>query len=187
MEPMALGSPPSSPGSPPVNPNFLPAFLMGERQAQTPNRSANLSPTKNRSFGYKSPASTSEQRTLHPKMFNNIPSENSPFNMSNAEKTGPPALGLFDTLETNDFAHSSRIDTLTSPTRDPLPNRYPDTPNSLYIGNVNDTVDGTPTKGFQHNVSLQKNLNDSLSKTHPFRKQVEKNDELWVSKICNCI
>lgn len=179
MEPMALGSPPSSPGSPQVNPNFLPAFLMGERQVQTTNRSANLSPTKtNRSFSYKSPST--EQRTPHMKMVNNLAPENSPFNVR-TERTGPPALGLFDTLEHNDFTNPTRPDTFQSPTRDILPNRYPDTPNSIFVRNLNDTVDGTPNKSFQHNVSLQKNLNDSLSKNNSFRKQLEKNEELWVS------
>lgn len=169
MEPMALGSPPSSPSSPQVNPNFLPAFLMGEQQTQTPNRTTNLSPTKNRSFGYKTPASGNEQRVLHSRVFNMVsPQEQSSFNISNVgtEKTGPPALGLFDTLETPEFANSTKIDPAAS-FREPFDIRSPIAEKSF----------NTPS-----NSAFQRNLNDSLSKTHPFRR-IDKSDSLWVTVL----
>lgn len=167
MEPMALGSPPSSPSSPQANPNFLPAFLMGEQQVQTPNRPTNLSPTKNRSFGYKTPTSGNEQRTLHNRIFNMVPQEQTPFNLSNvgAEKTGPPALGLFDTLETTELTNSTKIDPSTS-FREPFDIRSPILEKSFNASHS----------------AYQRNLNDSLSKTHPFRK-ADKSESLWITVL----
>lgn len=167
MEPMALGSPPSSPSSPQNNPNFLPAFLMGEQQVQTPNRPTNLSPTKNRSFGYKSPTSPNEQRVISNRLLNMAPQESS-FNLSNVvtEKAGPPALGLFDTLDTPDFANSTKIDPSSS-FREPFDIRSPIQTEKSY---------STP------NSQFQRNLNDSLSKTHPFRK-IDKSESLWVTVL----
>lgn len=168
MEPMALGSPPSSPSSPQINPNYLPSFLMGEQQAQTPNRPSNLSPTKNRSFGYKSPTTSNEQRGIHNRMFNVTSQEQSSFNLSNVgtEKTGPPALGLFDTLDTPDFANSTKIDP-SVPSREPFDIRSPIADKSFSASN---------------NPTYQRNLNDSLCKTNPFRK-IDKSDSLWVTVL----
>lgn len=168
MEPMALGSPPSSPSSPQVNPNFLPAFLMGEQQVQTPNRPTNLSPTKNRSFGFKTPTTGNDQRVLHNRVFNVMSPEQPSFNISNvgAEKAGPPALGLFDTLESPEFANSTKIDPSTS-FREPFELRSPISDRSFSATS---------------STTFQRNLNDSLSKTHPFRK-VDKSDSLWVTVL----
>lgn len=168
MEPMALGSPPSSPSSPQINPNFLPAFLMGEQQVQTPNRPTNLSPTKNRSFGYKSPTQGNDQRVLHNRVFNMMAQEQPSFNINNVgtEKTGPPALGLFDTIDGSEFANSTKIDPSNS-FREPFELRSPISDRSFSAAN---------------NSTFQRNLNDSLSKTHPFRK-VDKSDSLWVTVL----
>ncbi|CAH1117832.1 unnamed protein product [Phaedon cochleariae] len=103
MEPMTLGSAPSSPASPGINPNFLPGFLMGgDSQPQTPNPST--SPGRNRNSGNfpKVGLSATEPRSLRQKLFNqslvDTPTALSPFSMM-PEKAGPPKTGLFDTFE----------------------------------------------------------------------------------------
>lgn len=103
MEPMNLGSPPSSPSSPMANPNFLPPFLIGEPQPSTPAPSS-ISPGRNKSMGSaKVGFSTTEPRSLRQKLFNQSVSEmsysSSPHPGHNTEKHGPPKLGLFDTIE----------------------------------------------------------------------------------------
>lgn len=103
MEPMTLGSAPSSPASPGINPNFLPGFLMGgENPPASPNPSS--SPGRNRTPGNfnKIGVSSTEPRSLRQKLFNQSLNENpapvSPFTVV-PEKPGPPKMGLFDTLE----------------------------------------------------------------------------------------
>lgn len=101
MEPMTLGSAPSSPASPGVNPNFLPGFLMGgEVQPSTPNPST--SPGRNRHSGNFGKPRLSEGTTLRQKLFNqslgDSPAPISPFTPV-PEKPGPPKMGLFDSLE----------------------------------------------------------------------------------------
>jgi nuclear pore complex protein Nup53 len=97
MEPMTLGSPPSSPSSPNLNPNFLPAFLMGDTtQPQTPN--PNTSPGRNRTPARKpGSSSTPDVRALHPKLFNQT--LDSPKQAFTPHKPGPPSQGLFDMIE----------------------------------------------------------------------------------------
>lgn len=101
MEPMTLGSAPSSPASPGVNPNFLPGFLMGgDVQPSTPNPST--SPGRNRNSGNFGKPRLAEGTTLRQKLFNQSlgesPAPISPFSPV-PEKPGPPKMGLFDTLE----------------------------------------------------------------------------------------
>ncbi|CAH0557460.1 unnamed protein product [Brassicogethes aeneus] len=103
MEPMTLGSAPSSPASPGINPNFLPGFLMGDTQPSTPNPST--SPGRNRNSGnFKMGMAVTEPRSLRQKLFNQSltesPASMSPFSAV-SEKAGPPKQGLFDTLEQN--------------------------------------------------------------------------------------
>ncbi|XP_063922609.1 nucleoporin NUP35 [Zophobas morio] len=94
MEPMALGSAPSSPSSPGVKPNFLPAFLMGDTsQPSSPNPST--SPGRNRTPGRKLGAPSTPG--MYPKLFNaTLESPRQPFT---PHKPGPPSQGLFDTIE----------------------------------------------------------------------------------------
>ncbi|XP_023015695.1 nucleoporin 35 [Leptinotarsa decemlineata] len=103
MEPMALGSNPSSPISPGINPNFLPGFLMGvDTQAIPPNPT--VSPGRNRISGSfpKAGLSSTEPRSLRQKLFNQTlvdsPTALSSF-AERTEKTGPPKTGLFDSFE----------------------------------------------------------------------------------------
>lgn len=168
MEPMTLGSPPSSPGqSPQANPAFLPAFLMGDTPAQSPQRNNQLSPTKNRSFGFKTPTIATNERQIQNR-FLNQPTPSEQYNLSNnvpAEKSGPPTLSLFDTLDSkNDFANSTRIDgrQFSTPTKE----FEPKSPISSKIG--------TP----QSNI---RNLNDSLNKWNSYKKP--DNENLWVTVL----
>lgn len=101
MEPMTLGSAPSSPSSPGINPNFLPGFLIGDIPPTTPNPS--ISPGRNRTPGsFKSGSNLNEPRSLRQKLFNQSiaesPTTSLPFVPVN-EKTGPPKTGLFDTID----------------------------------------------------------------------------------------
>lgn len=103
MEPMTLGSAPSSPASPGINPNFLPGFLIGgENPPVSPNPSS--SPGRNRTPGNfgKAGMNTTEPRSLRQKLFNQSLNESpgplSPFTAV-SEKPGPPKMGLFDTIE----------------------------------------------------------------------------------------
>lgn len=98
MEPMALGSAPSSPSA---GTSFLPGFLMGDPQpaplmATSPGRNRNNSGN----FG-KAVISTPEPKGLRQKLFNQSiqesPNIQSPF-VPLSEKSGPPKQGLFDTL-----------------------------------------------------------------------------------------
>lgn len=93
MEPMTLGSAPSSPSSPTTNPNFLPPFLMGETQPSTATPS--ISPGRNKI--------AAEGRTPRQGLFNQSVLEmnytNSPYSPHVPEKQGPPKQGLFDTVE----------------------------------------------------------------------------------------
>ncbi|KAK9869727.1 hypothetical protein WA026_003464 [Henosepilachna vigintioctopunctata] len=101
MEPMTLGSAPSSPSTPSTNPNFLPGFLMGDAQPTTalstsPGRNRNTSATFNK-LGMNTP----EQKNLRQKLFNPPQLEStfqSPF-VPLSEKGGPPKHGLFDSID----------------------------------------------------------------------------------------
>ncbi|XP_044266816.1 nucleoporin Nup35 [Tribolium madens] len=96
MEPMTLGSAPSSPSSPSANPNFLPAFLMGDNsQTATPN--PNTSPGRRTSARKLGATSTPDPRT-YPRLFNQTLDSPKPFT---PHKPGPPSQGLFDTIEQN--------------------------------------------------------------------------------------
>ncbi|CAH1981559.1 unnamed protein product [Acanthoscelides obtectus] len=119
MEPMTLGSAPSSPASPGINPNFLPNFLMGgDSQPSTPQPST--SPGRNRTSGnFNRTGMNSEPRSLRQKLFNQTVSESpgpslSPFS-SVPEKVGPPKVGLFDTLEHRKKTSSMPGTGVTSP------------------------------------------------------------------------
>ncbi|KAF2896466.1 hypothetical protein ILUMI_09709 [Ignelater luminosus] len=99
MEPMNLGSAPSSPSSPGVNPNFLPAFLMGDNQPSSPNPS--FSPDRSRNFSYtiNSPPETGSIRS---RLFSAGETQTvivPPALDISIDKPGPPKQGLFDTLE----------------------------------------------------------------------------------------
>lgn len=101
MEPMTLGSAPSSPSSPGVNPNFLPGFLIGDIPPTTPNPS--ISPGRNRTpVNFKNNSNINESRSLRQKLFNQSLAESPatplPFVTVN-EKAGPPKTGLFDTID----------------------------------------------------------------------------------------
>ncbi|KAL3282395.1 hypothetical protein HHI36_005580 [Cryptolaemus montrouzieri] len=102
MEPMNLGSAPSSPSSPSTNPNFLPGFLIGDSQP-TPT-ALSTSPGRNRhnsaSFN-KVSMNSPETRNLRQKLFSpHVPDSpfQSPF-VPLSEKGGPPKQGLFDAVD----------------------------------------------------------------------------------------
>ncbi|CAG9855629.1 unnamed protein product [Phyllotreta striolata] len=92
MEPMHVGSVPSSPASPGINPNFLPGFLMGGDHSNP-----GSSPGRNRK------PSSSEPRSLRQKLFDQSATTDTPtshrYPAVAQEKTGPPSTGLFDTLD----------------------------------------------------------------------------------------
>lgn len=98
MEPMSLGSPPTSPSS--GNPNFLPAFLMGQNQSSTPNRP--LSPGRTKTVVYKV-GCTPEPKNLRQKLFNQSVNEVqfTSYNNVSMDKSGPPKQGLFDSINVN--------------------------------------------------------------------------------------
>lgn len=103
MEPMTLGSAPSSPVSPGINPNFLPNFLLGgENQSSNPNPSTSPGRTRTSGNFSKFGTSSAEPRSLRQKLFNqslgDSPAPISPFTAM-PEKAGPPKTGLFDILE----------------------------------------------------------------------------------------
>lgn len=105
MEPMTLGSAPSSPASPGINPNFLPGFLMGDNPPQTPTTpSMSTSPGRTRNSGSfaKLGMQNQDPRNLRQKIFNqslvDTSGPQSPF-QTISEKAGPPKQGLFDQLE----------------------------------------------------------------------------------------
>lgn len=103
MEPMTLGSAPSSPSSPGIIPNFLPGFLIGDVPPTTPHN-PNISPGRNNKTpgSFKSSSNINESRSLRQKLFNQSlaesPAPPSPF-VPVSEKVGPPKTGLFDTFE----------------------------------------------------------------------------------------
>lgn len=118
MEPMALGSP----GGSPASNQYLPSFLLGEQQTQTTPRNNTLSPNKagarNVSFGFAtSPGSMPNnspqeynrsmlgQKTLFGGYQQTQPSSPcvsnfsvTPMQSHNANMSGPPTQGLFDSL-----------------------------------------------------------------------------------------
>lgn len=117
MEPMNLGSPPSSPTSPGVKPNFLPSFLIGDTQPTTPIQT--LSPSLNQT-----PAAwlgtPSESRNIRQKLFNQSINDTSLSQISYKKSTPidklkPPKHGLFDTLDT-----SNKMGVLNSTMRNQL-------------------------------------------------------------------
>ncbi|XP_072401198.1 nucleoporin Nup35 [Diabrotica undecimpunctata] len=101
MEPMTLGSAPSSPASPAANRNFLPGFLIGgDNQIQSGNPS--ISPGRNKTPGTGGKTPANEPNGFRQKLFNHQLNESSgPMSPYSAapEKGGPPKLGLFDSLE----------------------------------------------------------------------------------------
>ncbi|KAF7275874.1 nucleoporin 35 [Rhynchophorus ferrugineus] len=101
MEPMTLGSAPSSPTSPGINPNFLPCFLIGDNPPASPN--SNISPGRNRTpSSFKSNSNINEVKSLRQKLFNQslstTPASPAPY-IPVIEKAGPPKTSLFDTID----------------------------------------------------------------------------------------
>lgn len=169
MEPMALGSPPASPGtSPVINPNFLPAFLMGENQTSTP-RTNSISPSKNRSVSFKSNTLVSEQRVGHQRFYPQAQEQpTSTFNLSAvSEKVGPPAKGLFDTIDTrNEF---------TSPVRQEA--------RPSYLSPVRDAEQRASYSTPQRNPNFSRNLNESLNKSYRKQTTDSNSESLWVTVL----
>lgn len=155
MEPMALGSPPSSPSSPGVNPNFLPAYLLGEAQPSTPARGG--SPNLNRSTPSQRYAlSSGEPRDLRQKLFNQSMAEmgyQSPYVTQHLERHGPPKQGLFDTIESKRLGNT----TLNSSAGD--------------VSGINDSIVS------RENESFYQTLNDSIRSS----RRNDGNETLWVT------
>lgn len=153
MEPMALGSPPSSPSSPGVNPNFLPPFLLGEAQPSTPIRGGG-SPNLNRSTPSQRYAlSSTEPRDLRQKLFNQSVAElgyQSSYTAQHVERHGPPKQGLFDTIDNRRLGNT----TLDSSAGD--------------ISVYNEA---------NESINFNQSLNDSIRNT----TRNEANETLWVT------
>ncbi|KAF5303046.1 hypothetical protein FQR65_LT08375 [Abscondita terminalis] len=97
MEPMALGSAPSSPSSPTANPNYyLPSFLLGDNEpSSTPTLPSEF--RKNESYS----TTPSDRSNLRQKLFSPRFSESPMQSLydSNENKPGPPTQSLFDTID----------------------------------------------------------------------------------------
>ncbi|RZC34321.1 nucleoporin NUP53, partial [Asbolus verrucosus] len=158
MEPMALGSAPSSPSSPNVNPNFLPAFLMGDTsQPNTPN--PNTSPGRNRTPGRKlGSISTPDCRNSYPKLFSQTQLESSKQSFT-PHKPGPPSQGLFDTIEQKRKP--------TSPVMNPS---FSDSPNVFGRSRVNED-----SLSYSRNIQ---NLNESINLSNTLSR-IDKIDTHW--------
>ncbi|XP_019872981.1 nucleoporin Nup35 [Aethina tumida] len=167
MEPMTLGSAPSSPASPGINANFLPGFLMGDTQPTTPNPT--VSPGRNRTSGsFKMGPANTDSRSLRQKLFNQSLSESpapmSPFSTV-SEKAGPPKLGLFDSIE-----QSRRP---TSPIMSSTVANYNDSP--VFNESISRIQDDS--------LNYSRNLNNvsELNRTMNASSRVERLDSNWVT------
>lgn len=104
MEPMNIGSAPSSPASPGANSNFLPSFLIGDLPPSTPNNTLypNVSPGRNKTPSSFKNNTVNESMSLRQKLFNQSLAETpvgTPSPYQPVEKSGPPTTGLFDTFD----------------------------------------------------------------------------------------
>ncbi|KAJ8982070.1 hypothetical protein NQ317_001479 [Molorchus minor] len=169
MEPMTLGSAPSSPASPGINPNFLPGFLMGgDNQPSTPN--PNISPGRTRtSSGFaKTGSNSGEPRSLRQRLFNQSITESpGPSSTFTAvpEKVGPPKMGLFDTIEEKKTANPMLSST---------------------VAHKNDTLGFNESISRIHDESVNysrnvSNLNETLNRTGNFSSRVDRIDSHWVT------
>lgn len=171
MEPMALGSPPSSPTSPGVVPNFLPSFLMGDSQPSTPNM--NVSPGRSKSNLRVSFSSTPvDARNMRQKLFNQSLNDShlvQPSYNLQAERSGPPKQSLFDTIE-NKKVQPVINSTIQSPSEDPA------------LG-FNDSYSRIGNESVRYHQAVN-NLNNSLNQPYVTNiSQVSRNgmDTLWVT------
>lgn len=169
MEPMALGSPPSSPVSPGVVPNFLPSFLMGESQPSTPN--PNISPGRNKSNLKVSFSSTpTEPRNLRQKLFDQSLNDprliQPPYNLQ-TERCGPPKQSLFDTIENKSVLPMNS--TMQSPT------------DQLTLG-MNESFSRIGNESMRYHQAVS-NLHDSINRSAciPTSPQMCRGDTLWVT------
>lgn len=161
MEPMHLGSPPSSPASPGANINFLPPFLLGEAQPSTPVRGGGL-PNFTRGMPSQKYAlsSTAEPSDLRQKLFNQsvadmgYHSSFAPQHVNPIERHGPPKQGLFDTIENK---------------------RLGDTTLNSSIGDVSG-FNGSFAKA-NESVSFNQTLDDSVRSN----TRSEGNETMWVT------
>ncbi|KAF5294083.1 hypothetical protein FQA39_LY13557 [Lamprigera yunnana] len=115
MEPMALGSAPSSPTT---HPNYLPAFLMGDQKLISPNPP--LSPEIRKSFN----ATSVDRSNLRQKLFSPgiTESDRTPLQSSYDQddiRPGPPKQSLFDTI---DIKRGIDVSTFTTPKNVSSPN-----------------------------------------------------------------
>lgn len=160
MEPMTLGSAPSSPASPGVNPNFLPGFLMGgDIQPSTPN--PGTSPGRNRNSGNYGKPRLPEGTSLRQKLFNQSLGESpgplSPF-ATVPEKPGPPKMGLFDTLEQKRKPTSPMMSSTVAQINDAV--SFNESISRIHDDNLNSTrnmyINDPPNFNAHLNMSLNK-------------------------------
>lgn len=160
MEPMHLGSAPSSPSSPGANLNFLPPFLLGEAQPSSPVAGSSI-PNFNRSTPCQKYAlsNTAEPTDLRQKLFNQSVTEvgyHSPYATQHiTERHGPPKLGLFDTIE------SKRLGDTTL--------------NNSSVADVS-VFNGNSSK-VNESISFNQTLNDSIRNS----ARNDGNETLWVT------
>lgn len=164
MEPMTLGSAPSSPASPGVNPNFLPNFLMGDTQQATSPNQGSTSPGRNRNSGNFSKfgaLGSNESKNLRSKLFNQSLNESntqSPFTAM-SEKAGPPKCGLFDSLERKPAAGTPIMSSTVAYYNEPAP--------------FNESI----SRIHEDSLNCSVNLSDSQRNLNRF----ERIDTLWVT------
>lgn len=114
MEPMALGSIPSSPSSPKPNSNYLPSFLIGDNQLISPNPISSLE--RNKSFSFNVPPG--DNTIFRQKAFTEDLPEPAPtlapsYDL-NVSTQGPPKQSLFDTIDSNNAVPSSAFSNITN-------------------------------------------------------------------------
>lgn len=167
MEPMNLGSPPSSPASP--NPNYLPAFLMGDSQPASP--SPAISPGRNKTPLLKHQSGYSNTPTnLRQKLFNQSVNDfgaqtgMTPYSSPVVEKGGPPKQGLFDTMD--------------SKPKSPILNSTMQNFNEPPMFSPNDSI----SRIGNDSINCSNNFNDSrlMFQNNPTFKS-DRVDTLWVT------
>ncbi|KRT82545.1 hypothetical protein AMK59_3466, partial [Oryctes borbonicus] len=171
MEPMALGSPPSSPTSPGVTPNFLPSFLMGDSQPTTPN--TNISPGRSKTNAKVSFSTPTDARNLRQLLFNQSLNDSHPLQSTynlQAERSGPPKQGLFDSIE-NKNVKPLVNSTMQSPIEDP----------GLSFNESFSRIGNESIRYHQAVSNLNNSINQSIVASNPQVTRSERGDTFWVT------
>lgn len=167
MEPMTLGSAPSSPASPGVNPNFLPGFLMGGDNQPSP-LNPSTSPGRNRNSSNFAKPKLSEGTSLRQKLFNQSlgesPAALPPF-AAVPEKPGPPKMGLFDTLEQKKKPTSPILSSTVAQFNESV--------------GFNESISRVYEESLNHSRNVQ--FNETVHRGNSFNVSSTRIDSLWVT------